>query len=71
MANELRGVAPSGNALYARLINPAGQWWTGAIFEAYAAPDYASYAVALTEQGASGLYVADMQAAIDAARSQP
>lgn len=61
MAREIRGVSPSGT-LYVRLLNAAGLWWTGATFEAYTAADYASYAVAMTQQGASAVYTADMPA---------
>ena len=67
MANEIRGVAPTGSTLYARIINRAGQWWQGAIFENYASVDYASYVIPLTEQGASGVFVADFPAGITTA----
>lgn len=63
MAREIRGVSSDGT-LYARLINKAGLWWNGSAFEAYDAASYADYVVAMTEQGASGVYVADFPAAI-------
>jgi hypothetical protein len=64
MSREIRGAAGSGNTLYARVINRSGLWWNGAAFEAYAAGHYANYAIQMTEQGASGVYVADMPAGI-------
>lgn len=63
MAREIRGVADSGT-LYARIFNTAGLWWNGATFEAYASANYASYVVTMTEQGTSGVYVADFPALI-------
>ena len=67
MANEIRGVAPTGLTLYARIINSSGNWWNGTTFEAYSAGNYATYDVALTEQGASGFYVADFPVLITTA----
>lgn len=69
MAMEIRGAAPSGSVIYSRIISPAGLWWNGAAFEAYAGADYANYAVAMAEQGVSGVYVADFPAAITAGGS--
>lgn len=67
MANELRGVAGSGT-LYARIASSAGLWWNtnSAAFEAYSAGNYGYYDVALTEQGNSGVYVADFPSGITA-----
>lgn len=64
MANEIRGVAASGNTVYARIINPAGLWWNGSTFEAFSAANWATYAVTLTEQGSSGVYVGDFPSGI-------
>jgi hypothetical protein len=63
MAREIRGVSPSGT-LYARILNPAGLWWNGTTFAAYSAAAYSTYVVAMTEQGASTVYVADFPTAI-------
>lgn len=63
MAREIRGVATSGT-LYARLMSPTGLWWNGTSFEAYNASNYATYVIAMTEQGASGVYVADFPSVI-------
>lgn len=63
MAREIRGTSPSGT-LYARIMNPSGLWWNGSSFEAYNASNYSDYDIAMTEQGASGVYVADFPTAI-------
>ncbi len=63
MSLEIRGTAGSGT-LYARVMNRAGLWWNGAAVEAYSSPDYATYAVVMTQQGTSGVYVADFPAGI-------
>src|SRR5688572_2872061 len=63
MAREIRGVSASGT-LYARIINSSGLWWNGSTFEAYAAANYGNYDIAMTEQGNSGVYVADFPSAI-------
>lgn len=67
MAREIRGLAPTGSTVYARIMSPAGLWWNGTTFEAYAAGNYATYDVALTEQGASGLFVGDFPTGITTA----
>lgn len=67
MANEIRGVAPSGSTLYARICNSSGNYWNGTAFEAYDAPSYGDYDVAMTEQGASGVFVATFPAGITSA----
>lgn len=63
MSNEIRSVSTTGT-LYARLMNRAGLWWNGSSFEAYAAGNYSTYDIAMTEQGDSGVYVADFPTAI-------
>ena len=63
MAREIRGASPSGT-LYARIINSIGYWWNGTTFEAYSAGNYSNYDVAMTEQGNSGVYVADFPTGI-------
>jgi len=63
MSNEIRGVSASGT-LYARIMNRAGLWWNGSSFEAYSAGNYANYDVSMTEQGDSGVYVADFPSGI-------
>lgn len=64
---EIRGAGTG--TLYARIINPAGLWWNGATFEAYNAANWATYAIAMTQDGASGLYFATMPALITTAGS--
>lgn len=63
MAREIRGIAVSGT-LYAHIMNSAGLRWNGTAFEAYSAGNYADYDIAMTEQGDSGVYVADFPTAI-------
>lgn len=65
MSNEIRGVSATGT-LYARLMNSSGQIWStaGLAFEAYATANYADYDIAMTEQGNSGVYVADFPASV-------
>lgn len=63
MAREIRGVSTSGT-LYARIMNSAGYWWNGSTFEAYTAANYGNYDLAMTEQGNSGVYVADFPSGI-------
>lgn len=64
MANEIRGVAPSGSTLYARIMNSSGNLWNGSSFEAYNASHYGNYDLAMTEQGASGVFVASFPSGI-------
>lgn len=65
MAKEISTVSTTGRVLYAVILNGAGQFWytVGSAFEAYNASHWASYAIALTEQGASGIYLGDFPAA--------
>jgi hypothetical protein len=69
MANELQfdaGPQLSGINCYALLRDTVGRAWNGSSFVAYATADYATYAVALAEQGtASGYYTATMPTVID------
>lgn len=66
MANEIQfafGIADRTN-LYALVRNSAGQIWNGSAFVTYATASFASYPIALTEQGtASGFYVGDFATA--------
>lgn len=57
MANEIRGIGPSGRTMYAHIVNGSGQRWNGSAFETYASANYANYDIALTENGTSGVYV--------------
>lgn len=66
MANEIRGVSPSGT-LYAHLRNQAGLIWDGSAFETYASGSYADYDLAMTEQGDSGVYLANFPSTITTA----
>lgn len=64
MANEIRGVAPTGSTLYARIANSSGNYWNGSAFEAYTAANYGNYDVAMAEQGGSGVYTATFPSGI-------
>jgi len=58
MAGEIQlPYGTSGATLYAVVRNSAGQLWNGSAFEAYTAANWTTYAVTMTEQGASGFYV--------------
>lgn len=54
-------------SIYALVYNRSGQVFYLTVFEAFVAAHYASYAVALTEQGSTGIYTADFPAAINTA----
>lgn len=66
MSNEI--FDPLGTAdqtVYVLLFHPNGQVWNGSEFEAYATANRGDYDIPLTELGSqSGVYVADMPAAI-------
>lgn len=66
MANELRGVSPSGT-LYAHLLDNTGKRWNGSAFETYAAGNYSTYDITMTEQGNSQTYVGDFPSTITTA----
>lgn len=66
MAKEIAGVSPTGT-LYARVRKKSsGAWWNtnSAALEAYSASNYAYYVVSMTEEGNSGVYVADFPTTI-------
>lgn len=64
MANEIRATGATGLTLYAVIRNASNQVWNGSAFEAYNASNYATYDVALTEQGATGRYAVSFPAGI-------
>lgn len=64
MANEIRAIGPSGNTLYAHVINSSSRRWNGSSFEAYASANYGNYTIVLTEDGSSGVYVGDFPSGI-------
>lgn len=64
MSNELRAVAPAGNTVEAHILNPSARLWNGSAFEAYSSGNYPDYAVTMTEQGSSGVYVGSFPTAI-------
>jgi hypothetical protein len=66
MAGELKGVATPGSIVYAHILRGA-QIWNGTTFISYSSAAYASYTIALTEQGSSGVFVGDFPVAITSA----
>lgn len=68
MSNEIEVHGSTGLTLYGLVRNYAGQVWRPATpaFEAYNSANYANYAtaVALTEQGATGVYLGDFPTGI-------
>lgn len=67
MAGELRAAGAQGQTVRVRIINSAARSWNGSSFETYDAGNISSYAVTLTEQGASGVYVGDFPVGITTA----
>lgn len=67
MANELQAQYTSGKTVYAVILSAVGQAWNGTTFEAPLAADWATYAVAATEQSTTGLYEATMPAGVSTA----
>lgn len=66
MANELQTYATSGKTVYAILLNAIGQAWNTSTvaFEAPVNANWATYKLAATEQGTTGLFEASMPGAI-------
>jgi hypothetical protein len=63
--NELTIPYVSGATCYAVAIDSGGRWWntTSSAFETYQDADWSSYAIAATEEGTSGNYLASFPAA--------
>lgn len=62
MTNELTISYPTGNTLYAVVLDAVGQAWNGSAFEAPIDASWTTYAVAFTEAESTGLYSGDMPA---------
>lgn len=61
-----------GLTVYSRIKHPTnGKWWNGTSFETYNAAHWSQYALAMTEDGASGVYSRDFPAGITDAGSYP
>lgn len=70
MSNEIKAQYLTGKTLYAVIVNSANLYWytTTPIFEAYnGAVHWTTYVVALTENGATGLYVGNFPTGINTA----
>lgn len=64
MAGTIKGVTLSGLTVYCQILDSSGQRWDGASFGAYNASTYSTYAIAMTEQGTSGIYTVAFPALI-------
>jgi hypothetical protein len=62
--NELHANIPTGSSASAIIRSPLGQLWNGSAFENWLDAHYATYLMALSEQGTSGYFAADFPAAI-------
>lgn len=63
MASEIQlAYGTSGRTLYAVVRSTTGTVWNGAAFVAYNGANWTTYAVTMTEQGASGYYTGDFPA---------
>ena len=63
MSNEMRGISSTGT-LDARILNSSGKIWNGTTFETYSSANFSTYLTAMTEQGNSGIYLADFPTGI-------
>lgn len=68
MAGTIRNVYETGRTLYVVILNRSAQFWNGSSFETYNASNWATYAVAMTELGVSGIYTATFPAGISAGK---
>jgi hypothetical protein len=66
MAGELQFQYTTGKTLYAVILNPAGQAWytVTPAFENITAAHWSSYAISLTEQAATGIYLGNFPTGI-------
>ena len=73
MANELKTQFSSGAAVYAVVLNAAGQAWRtdSSVFESPTSGDWADYAVTMTEQSSTGIYEGSFPTAITTAGAYP
>ena len=63
---EIVTIDPTGNTLYFLVTDSSGQYWNGTAFEAYSAANIATYAVAMTEDGAVSIYRGTFPVGIEA-----
>lgn len=57
----------TGRSIYALIYSRTGDVFNVSAFEAFSASDYADYAIALSEDGSTGVYLADLPAAVNSA----
>lgn len=65
MSGEIHPAGPTGLVCTVRILNYSGQYWNGTTFEDFNASNLATYAVTVTEDGSTGVYVADMPTDIE------
>lgn len=70
MAAYIKTQYVSGVTMYAIIRNASNQVWNGSTFESFNASNYASYDVALAEQGNTGYYVVEFPSGIPASTSK-
>lgn len=68
MSGEIHVVGPTGNTCYVHIFNASGQRWNGSAYEAFSVGNYAAYDVAVTEDGATGVYIGTMPSGVPAGR---
>jgi len=66
MSKELKTSFPTGQTVYALVVNAAGQIWRtdSHVFETPNGADWVNYAITVTEQSTTGIYEGDFPAAI-------
>ncbi len=64
MSGELKVQAGTGLTLYGVLLNSSGLVWNGATFVALATADWTTYALTLTEQSTTGIYLGNLPAGV-------
>lgn len=66
MAGEIHVIGPTGRTCYVHILDSVGRRWNGSSFETFAVGNYASYDVSVAEDGATGIYRADMPSGVTA-----
>lgn len=59
MSSELAATANTGVTLYAIVINNTGKVYNGSVFETLVSANWATYAIAMVEQGGTGIFIGD------------
>jgi len=64
MAGEIHPAGPSGLTCHVKLVNYNGKYWNGTEFETFNVSNLSTYEIAVTEDGSTGVYKADMPSAV-------